>query len=74
MNLVKAKIKPDCDWIIGSLKGLETARSAEMSGLLTAKEYLVRAKMRFLSCAWVIFQSLVVVIVERKVPSRMELP
>jgi len=41
----KAKIKPDCDWIIGSFKERETARAAEMNGLLTAKEYLAGAKV-----------------------------
>jgi len=41
----KAKIKPDCDWIIGSFKQRETARAAEMNGLVTAKEYLAAAKV-----------------------------
>jgi ribosomal protein S15P/S13E len=41
----KAKIKPDCDWIIGSFKERETARAAEMNGLVTAKEYLAGAKV-----------------------------
>jgi len=41
----KAKIKPDCDWIIGAFKERETARAAEMNGLLTAKEYLAGAKV-----------------------------
>jgi len=41
----KAKIKPDCDWIIGSFSERETAREAEMNGLLTAKEYLAGAKV-----------------------------
>jgi len=41
----KAKIKPDCDWIIGSFGERETARSAEMNGLVTAKEYLAGAKV-----------------------------
>ena len=41
----KAKIKPDCDWIIGLFKERETARAAEMNGLLTAKEYLAGAKV-----------------------------
>merc|ERR1719220_1861302 len=41
----KAKIKPDCDWIIGAFKERETARAAEMNGLQTAKEYLAGAKV-----------------------------
>jgi len=41
----KAKIKPDCDWIIGAFKERETARAAEMNGLVTAKEYLAGAKV-----------------------------
>jgi len=41
----KAKIQPDCDWIIGSFKQRETARSSEMNGLLTAKEFLAGAKV-----------------------------
>jgi len=41
----KAKIKPDCDWIIGSFKERETARAAEMNGLATAKEHLAGAKV-----------------------------
>ncbi len=41
----EATIKPDCDWIIGSFKERETARAAEMNGLLTAKEYLAGAKV-----------------------------
>jgi len=34
------KIKPDCDWIIGAFKQRESARAAEMNGLVAAKEYL----------------------------------
>jgi len=41
----KAKIKPDCDWIVGSFKERESARAAEMNGLVTAKEYLAGAKV-----------------------------
>ncbi len=41
----KAKIKPDCDWIIGSFQERETARAAEMNGLATAKEHLAGAKV-----------------------------
>ena len=41
----KAKVKPDCEWIIGSFKAREIARAAEMDGLLTAMEYLAGAKV-----------------------------
>jgi len=34
------QIKPDCDWIIGAFKQRESARTAEMNGLVEAKEYL----------------------------------
>jgi len=36
----KAKIKPDCDWIIENFSGRADARAAEMGGLTTAKEFL----------------------------------
>jgi len=36
----KAKIKPDCDWIISSFTERADARAAEMNGLVTAKEFL----------------------------------
>lgn len=36
----KAKIKPDCDWIIGAFDKRADARAAEMNGLTTAKEFL----------------------------------
>jgi hypothetical protein len=36
----KAKIKPDCDWILKAFDERATARAAEMSGLTQAKEYL----------------------------------
>jgi len=44
-ELYKSQIKPDCDWIIGAFKERETARAAEMNGLVTAKEYLAGAKV-----------------------------
>lgn len=34
------QVKPDCDWIIGAFKKRESARNAEMNGLVAAKEYL----------------------------------
>jgi len=34
------KIKPDCDWILKAFDGRASARSAEMSGLTSAKEFL----------------------------------
>jgi len=37
----RAKITPDCDWIIGAFKEREQKRAAEMAGLTTAKEHLV---------------------------------
>jgi len=36
----KAKIKPDCDWILKAFDGRADARAAEMNGLTTAKEFL----------------------------------
>jgi len=39
----KAKIQPDCDWIVKAFSGRASARDAEMGGLETAKEYLVGA-------------------------------
>jgi len=36
----KAKIKPDCDWIIKNFTPRADARAAEMNGLVTAKEFL----------------------------------
>jgi len=36
----RAKIKPDCDWIIGAFSHREQRRVAEMNGLVGAKEYL----------------------------------
>jgi len=36
----QAKIKPDCDWILGAFDGRAEARAAEMNGLTTAKEFL----------------------------------
>jgi hypothetical protein len=36
----KAKIKPDCDWIIKAFDDRATARTNEKNGLLSAKEYL----------------------------------
>jgi len=36
----QAKIKPDCDWILGAFDGRAEARAAEMGGLTTAKEFL----------------------------------
>jgi len=41
----KDRIKPDCDWIIGSFSQRATARANEMNGLVTAKEYLAGAKV-----------------------------
>jgi len=36
----KDKITPDCDWIKKNFDGRATARDAEMSGLVSAKEFL----------------------------------
>jgi hypothetical protein len=36
----KAKIKPDCDWIMKAFDSRADARAAEMNGLTTAKEFL----------------------------------
>merc|ERR1719174_3220313 len=36
----KAKIKPDCDWILKAFDQRAAARAAEMDGLTTAKEFL----------------------------------
>merc|ERR1719453_1226444 len=36
----KAKITPDCDWIIKAFEQRAAARAAEMNGLETAKDYL----------------------------------
>jgi len=36
----QAKIKPDCDWILGAFDGRAEARAAEANGLTTAKEML----------------------------------
>jgi hypothetical protein len=36
----KAKIKPDCDWILKAFDQRAIARAAEENGLLSAKEYL----------------------------------
>merc|ERR1740121_528070 len=36
----KAKIKPDCDWVLKAFDQRATARAAEMSGLTQAKEFL----------------------------------
>jgi hypothetical protein len=36
----KAKIKPDCDWILKAFDERAVARAAEMDGLTAAKEYL----------------------------------
>jgi hypothetical protein len=36
----KNKIKPDCDWIKSNFDGRATGRAAEMSGLVSAKEFL----------------------------------
>jgi len=36
----QAKITPDCDWILKAFDGRADARSAEMGGLTTAKEFL----------------------------------
>merc|ERR1719321_1584729 len=40
----KAKIKPDCDWIINNLEDRAIARTAETEGLLSAKLALQGAK------------------------------
>jgi len=37
----KASIKSDCDWIIGAFEKRAAARTAEMNGLVGAKEFLV---------------------------------
>jgi hypothetical protein len=37
-------IRPDCDWIIGAFKGRADARTAEMEGLIGAKDYLAGAQ------------------------------
>merc|ERR1719443_1287723 len=36
----EAKITPDCDWILKAFDGRAEARAAEMSGLVSAKEFL----------------------------------
>merc|ERR1719221_1491163 len=36
----KAKIKPDCDWILKAFDQRAAARAAEMDGLTSAKEFL----------------------------------
>merc|ERR1719401_1948474 len=36
----KAKIKPDCEWVLKAFDQRATARAAEMSGLTQAKEFL----------------------------------
>jgi len=36
----QAKIKPDCDWILGAFDGRAEARAAEANGLTSAKEFL----------------------------------
>jgi len=36
----KAKIKPDCDWIVKAFDQRATARAAEMDGLVSAKDFL----------------------------------
>eukprot|EP00929_Paragymnodinium_shiwhaense_P111682 TRINITY_DN79_c0_g1_i1.p1 TRINITY_DN79_c0_g1~~TRINITY_DN79_c0_g1_i1.p1 ORF type:complete len:597 (-),score=287.23 TRINITY_DN79_c0_g1_i1:113-1765(-) len=36
----RAKITPDCDWILGAFKEREQKRAAEMAGLTAAKEHL----------------------------------
>jgi len=36
----KAKIAPDCDWILNSFEERRQKRKAEMNGLVTAKEFL----------------------------------
>merc|ERR1712039_902239 len=36
----KASITPDCDWIIGAFYKRSAARTAEMNGLVGAKEFL----------------------------------
>merc|ERR1712151_883020 len=38
----KAKIKPDCDWILKAFDQRAAARAAEMDGLTTAKEFFGR--------------------------------
>jgi predicted nucleic acid-binding Zn-ribbon protein len=37
----RAKITPDCDWIIGAFTQRAQKRTAEMNGLTSAKEHLV---------------------------------
>merc|ERR1719437_187763 len=37
----RAKITPDCDWILGAFKEREQKRTAEMNGLTSAMEFLV---------------------------------
>jgi hypothetical protein len=39
----KAKITPDCDWIIGAFEKRAARRTAEMNGLTGAKDYLAGA-------------------------------
>jgi hypothetical protein len=36
----KTRITPDCDWMIGAFEKRAAARAAEMSGLVSAKEFL----------------------------------
>merc|ERR1712129_162944 len=39
----KKEIKPDCDWIIGKFDKRAELRTAEMDGLVEAKEFLAGA-------------------------------
>jgi len=41
----RAKITPDCDWILGAFKEREQKRAAEVAGLTTAKEHLAGAAL-----------------------------
>merc|ERR1719265_1424462 len=40
----RAKITPDCDWIIGAFEKRAEKRTAEMNGLTSAKEHLAGAR------------------------------
>jgi len=43
-NKFKAEIKPDCDWILQNFEKRRKARTAEMDGLIGAKDFLSGAQ------------------------------
>jgi len=44
-NEYKAEIKPDCDWMLGAFETRNSKRTAEMDGLVQAKEFLAGYQM-----------------------------